>query len=28
LIGGPMMRRIVKRHMANLKRVAEEGGGA
>ena len=28
LIGGPMMRRIVKRHMANLKRVAEEGGAA
>jgi len=28
LIGSPMMRRIVKRHMANLKRVAEEGGGA
>ena len=28
LIGGPMMRRIVKRHMANLKRVAEKGGSA
>jgi uncharacterized protein YndB with AHSA1/START domain len=28
LIGGPMMRRIVKRQMANLKRVAEKGGGA
>lgn len=27
-IGGPMMRRIVKRHMANLKRAAEERGGA
>ena len=25
LIGGPMARRIVKRHMANLKRLAEEG---
>jgi len=24
LIGGPMMRRIVNRHMASLKRVAEE----
>jgi uncharacterized protein YndB with AHSA1/START domain len=24
-IGAPMMRRIVKRHMANLQRVAEEG---
>lgn len=28
LIGGPMMRRIAKRHMAILKRVAEEGVGA
>jgi uncharacterized protein YndB with AHSA1/START domain len=24
VVGGPMARRIVKRHMANLKRVAEE----
>jgi hypothetical protein len=27
LIGGPMMRRIVKRHMANLKRVAARRAG-
>lgn len=25
VIGGPMMRRIVKRHMANLKQLAEQG---
>jgi len=28
LIGGPMMRRIVKRHMANLRRVAKRRVGA